>query len=172
MKRALLAILLISILFAACKKDQVSNDFDNSYKKWVAFKQQSNNSYSYTAHRAYAFMGDRTETKITVKNGKITEREFTAWTNQPNSNVPVIAETWIENEASLNSHNQPRAAEILTLDQVYAKAKSVWLKANKKDNDVYFEVKNDGLISSAGYVPKGCQDDCFTGISIKEIISL
>nr|WP_067062472.1 hypothetical protein [Mucilaginibacter sp. L294] len=165
-------LMLLIISLSACKKDQVSSDFDNSYKKLTAFKSESNNSYSYIAYRFYTFMGDRTETKITVKNGKVTAREFTAWTNGPNSTVLIIAQTWLENEASLNNHNQPRAAEVLTLDQVYAKAKSVWLKADKKENNVYFEVKNNGLISSAGYIPKGCQDDCFTGISIKEIISL
>ncbi|MES2064961.1 MAG: hypothetical protein V4456_23795 [Bacteroidota bacterium] len=165
-------LMLLIISLSACKKDQVSSDFDNSYKKLTAFKSESNNSYSYIAYRFYTFLGDHTETKITVKNGKVTARQFTAWTNEPNSNVSVVAETWIENEALLNSHDQLRAAEVLTLDQVYAKAKSVWLKADKKENDVYFEVKNNGLISSAGYVPKGCQDDCFTGISIKEIISL
>jgi len=33
----------------------------------------------------------------------------------------------------------------------------------KKRPKVYFEAKNDGLISSEGYVPDNCQDDCFVG---------
>ncbi|WP_299464494.1 hypothetical protein [Mucilaginibacter sp.] len=169
MKKILPMLMLLIISLTGCKKDAAITQFDNSYKKWQQFKSQSNNSYSYIAYRFYTFLGDRTETKITVKNGKVIEREYTMWTNQPNSAVTVVAETWVENEALLNSHQQLRAAEILTLDQVYAKAKTVWLKVNKKDNEIFFVDKNDGLISSAGSIPKGCQDDCFNGISIKEI---
>ncbi|WP_256004937.1 hypothetical protein [Pedobacter deserti] len=32
-----------------------------------------------------------------------------------------------------------------------------------------FEAKNSGLISAAGYVEEGCQDDCFRGINIISI---
>jgi hypothetical protein len=168
MRKILPVLMLVIIGLSGCKKDAATTQFDNSYKKWQQFKNQNNNSYSYVAYRFYTF-GDRTETKITVKNGKVIEREYTMWTNQANSAVSIVVETWVENEALLNSHQQLRAAQILTLDQVYAKAKTVWLKVDKKDNEVFFEDENDGLISSAGSIPKGCQDDCFNGISIKEI---
>jgi hypothetical protein len=146
-------------------------EFDISYEKFVAFKAQSNNSYFYVANRSYAFFGDRTETKITVKNGKVVKREYTMWTN-PNATGTVVKETWIEKDDSLNTHENTRADEALTLDQVYAKAKSTWLNVDKKENEVYFDAKNDGLISSAGYSAKGCQDDCFNGIHIKEVSAL
>jgi len=58
---------------------------------------------------------------------------------------------------------------LLTLDGIYSKAKTVWLRADQKQNDVYFETRNNGLISLADFVPKGCQDDCLNGISIKKI---
>ncbi|MDP2414077.1 hypothetical protein [Daejeonella sp.] len=57
----------------------------------------------------------------------------------------------------------------INLDAVYDKAANEWLKADKKQNIIYFEAKNQGMISTSGYVPNGCQDDCFTGIRISNI---
>ncbi|RWY54329.1 hypothetical protein [Mucilaginibacter gilvus] len=78
---------------------------------------------------------------------------------------------WHEEVANLGTHGN-EGAELLTLDQVYTKAQNVWLKVDDTKNDVYFDAKNNGLISFAGYVPKGCVDDCFTGIMITEISKL
>jgi len=39
----------------------------------------------------------------------------------------------------------------------------------RKDASVYFEAKNNGMISSCGYVQDGCMDDCFNGINIASI---
>ena len=63
------------------------------------------------------------------------------------------------------------AADALTLDEIYSKAKNEWL-VKRKNVTNYFEAKNDGLISTCGYVEKGCVDDCFAGITIKSIQSL
>ncbi|MNJ94146.1 hypothetical protein D3C87_118340 [compost metagenome] len=53
------------------------------------------------------------------------------------------------------------------LDQVYEKAKKIGYK--KKRPKIYFEAKNNGLISSEGCVPDSCQNDCFVGINISKI---
>jgi len=43
----------------------------------------------------------------------------------------------------------------------------------KRDNvTTYFEAKNNGMISSCGYWPNNCADDCFTGVSITLIEAL
>ena len=160
-------ILTITVFLSACKKDVVTSDYDKSYVAWSNFKNSSNNSYAYTEHSGSVF-GSYTETKITVKSGIITTREFVSGNYKPNTNVLIITKTWTENVGSLNTHGN-EGFELLTLDQVYNKAKTVWLKADPKQNNIYFEYKNNGLISSAGFVPKGCQDDCFNGVSIKDI---
>jgi hypothetical protein len=56
----------------------------------------------------------------------------------------------------------------LTLDQIYELAKNDLL-LKRADVSISFESKNSGLISAAGYVQNGCQDDCFRGINIKSI---
>jgi len=159
-------ILLISIALSACKKDAVRTDYDKCYTKWLEFKAVSNNSYSYIAYSSLAF-GNRSETKLTIQNGKIIARDYVASRYKPGTSQTEVFKSWAESGATLNTHSD--GYELLTLDQVYSKAKTEWLQADKKGNDIYFEAKNNGMLSSAGYVPKGCMDDCFTGINIKEI---
>jgi hypothetical protein len=75
--------------------------------------------------------------------------------------------SWDEDANNIGTHNA--GAEVLTLDQIYDKAKNEWLKADTKTNKIYFETDAKGLIASCGYVPDGCQDDCFTGVTITSI---
>ncbi len=160
-------ILGITVFLSACKKDAFNSDYDRSYAAWSNFKKSSNNSYTYTEYSSSVF-GGYMETKITVKSGKIIRRGFSSGYYQPNSSSLTIIKNWTEDASSLNTHGN-EGFELLTLDEVYVKAKTFWLKADSKQNDIYFENKNNGLMSSAGFVPKGCQDDCFNGVSIKNI---
>lgn len=102
----------------------------------------------------------------------VTARDYTFYTQTPGTGISTITKTWSETVVTLNTHGQYEGAEILTLDEVYAKAKSVWLSADKNSNSIYFETDSKGLISSCGFVPKGCQDDCFNGIRIKEVVGI
>ena len=79
----------------------------------------------------------------------------------------TVRDSWIETIASLNTH--PQGAATPNMDVVYEKAAKEWLSADPKQNMIYFEVKNRGMISTCGYVKKGCMDDCFTGIKISNI---
>lgn len=170
-KLPVILILTLSIFLSSCKKDEITSSYDKSYTAWLDFKSSSHNSYTYTANSGSVFGGYYVETKFTVKDGTITMREFQSGNYKPNTNDLIITKTWTENSSSLNTHGN-EGHELLTLDQIYNKAKTVWLKADPKQNDVYFESKNNGLISLAGFVPKGCQDDCFNGIIIKNINAL
>ncbi len=78
---------------------------------------------------------------------------------------------WSEEEGDLGKSVETPASSLMTLDEVYDKAKNVWLR--KRENaKVIFETKNNGLISSCGYINDGCQDDCFSGIGISSIEAL
>jgi hypothetical protein len=159
------ALLLIATLFTACKKDKIEHrsDFEKSQKAWESFKAASGNSYIYQVSTS-SWTNYQTFTTITVSNGQVTGRTYTARsTNPPPSAAVTIHEEWVEGQNALNTHQH--GAATLTLDEIYNRAKTDWLK--KKENaDFYFEAKNDGMISSCGFVPDGCQDDCFTGITI------
>ena len=46
---------------------------------------------------------------------------------------------------------------------------NAWLRMDEDENLIFFEANNKGMISTCGYFPKNCADDCFTGITITEI---
>jgi hypothetical protein len=135
-----IAILLV---ISSCKQDPYSGEYQESYNNWQKFKQSSQNSYKYSVNAGSVF-GSNTETVIYVNNGKVIKRTFKATRIEAGSPQKIITKT---------------------LDDVYTDAKNNWLK--KRDNvKTYFEAKNDGRLSLAGYVKDGCQDDCFIGITI------
>lgn len=165
-----LALLLTGYLISSCEKNNI--DFEDEYKKsyraWLDFKESSGNTYNYTVSGA-SWVGIAWETKITVSKGIITQREFKyTTTHSLSESIQKEDLEWIEYQNEINSHGSTVAAEPLTLDEIYARAQNEWL-VKRKDVQTYFEVNNGGLISSCGYVPNGCMDDCFRGIRITNI---
>lgn len=168
MKRsAYLLILFVAAIFASCKKDKIEyrNEFDKSFKAWTDFKSASNNSYRYTTVTV-SWTGYATETTISVLNGKVIARSYIARGRKADQTTVVVLEQWEEDVNTLNTH--ANGASLLTLDQIYELAKNDLL-LKRADVSISFESKNSGLISAAGYVQDGCQDDCFRGINIKSI---
>jgi hypothetical protein len=168
MKRLLSCITIIFIALSACKKDGIvyGGDYSKSYQAWRDFKKANGDSYSYQVSTS-SWIGIGSETTFTIKQGKITERSFVRKAYLTSG--PSVVLEWKEDENQLGTH--PEGATLMTMDEVYAKARDEWLL--KRDNaHTYFEAKNDGMISLCGYVPNGCQDDCFNGITIKFIRGL
>lgn len=168
-----IALVLISSLISSCESDNDSafqNDFEKSSKALSDFKKTTNNSYQYTV-TGVSWSGPAWETTISVSSGKVIQRHF-KYTNTQGleNNIPQEELEWTESGNEIGSHKNNGAATF-TLDQIYDKARLEWLP--KRDNaETYFETKNNGLISTCGYVENGCQDDCFVGIHIKIIQSL
>jgi len=173
MKALYLSAIIISISVTGCKKDNIANEseFNKSYNAWLSFKDTSHNTYLYTTTFG-SWTGYGAEIKTGIVNGKVAWRDFISTQLKRNgtSQIDTIKQ-WHEDADHINTHPND-VGESLTLDEVYQKAKTVWLKADKKTNDIYFETKNSGMISSCGFVPKGCQDDCFNGITISLITSV
>lgn len=158
---------LLLVLFTAlcsCKKDDgLDPDFEKSYAAWQGFKSSWNNSYEYSVV-TQSFSGYKTETILTVKEGQVIRRAFLG--KYADGSGPVVSrpeERWTEELIELGSHQG--GAALLTLDEVYARVKQQWLSKDK-DVKMHFQVSNQGMISTAGYTPKGCMDDCFAGIKI------
>jgi hypothetical protein len=164
--------LLMGIILFSCKKDNTpyGSEFDQSKQKWNTYKTSINNSYSYIAYSNSVF-GFYNQTTIFVENGKVTTRIYVQGMYPQGPGAALqITDSWVENETTLNTHTGGAAA--ITLDDIYAEAPAKWLRVDTNKNDVYFDTDANGLIASCGYYPKGCQDDCFTGIFIKSITPL
>ena len=170
-KLCFFSLLFVSFAFTSCKKSdfRYQSDFEKSYKEWVKFKGASGNSYRYEVSGG-SWVGLGWQTGITVSRGKIVLRDFKyilpvgGW----DGNIPANEMEWTEIENEINSHENTSATIAKTLDEVYEKVRDNWLK-KRSNAKTYFEAKNNGLISSCGYVEDGCQDDCFNGISITSI---
>jgi len=170
-----ITLIFITSLISSCESDDslsFQNDFENSQKAWLNFKESSNNSYKYVVSGGSVFTTYGWETTITVSNGVIIERDF-RYTSGAENFIPIDQLEWTENENEINSseHENTSASLALTLDEIYEKAQQEWL-IKRKDATTYFESENNGLISTSGYVKDGCQDDCFIGIKIKSIVTL
>ncbi|WP_126248782.1 hypothetical protein [Chitinophaga rhizosphaerae] len=162
-----LLLLFAVTLAASCSKSKIEHKsaYDRSYDAWVDFKSKSGNKYKYTITNS-SFSGYSSETTITVDAGKIVGREFISHMWEQNGQI-VQKSKWTEDQSALNTHAE--GVTPITLDEVYVKAKNEWL-LKRGDANVFFEAKNNGMISLAGYVPIGCQDDCFRGVHIKSIV--
>lgn len=165
MKKVLLAIFLCLFIFS-CKEQELRSDFDVSIAAWKNFRETSNNSYEYMTASS-SWVGTSSTTVITVRYGEVIKRQYTQYQLGTAGNTPV--KTWTETRTDLNSH--PEGSRGITLDEVYEQARN-WVKASEKENTIYFETNNAGMISLCGYVPDNCADDCFTGITITGIKAL
>ncbi|AUP77643.1 hypothetical protein [Flavivirga eckloniae] len=166
-----IALLLVITLAFSCESDDLAHqdDFVNSKITWLQFKESSYNSYKYTTTFS-SWIGTSWETTITVSKGEIVKRHFKyTLTKGLPDDFPEENLEWTENENELGSNGYKHT--LLTLDEVYEKAQNEWLK-DREQAQIFFETKNNGLISTCGYIEKGCQDDCFIGIKIKSIEAL
>jgi hypothetical protein len=167
-KSALLIVTIFALLALSCKKDVVQTNFDTSLQTWQTFKASANNSYIY-ATKSTGWTDD--STRITVVNGKVTNRDYYIFVHEPATNAGkrVASLQYKETVTDLGSHTQGFSA--YTMDQVYDKAKNVWLAVDEKTNDIRFETNNAGIISLVGYELKGTADG-FTGIAITSVTKL
>src|SRR5690606_38844693 len=160
-------------------------------------RESSGNNYRYEVSGA-TWAGSSWLTTITVREGNVVQRDFRYNVfndvRMPNEGWDSISLDdllnelgfttegfeeqegkpfheslqWTESESELGLHEKTPASWLYTLDEVYETARTVWLK-KRDDVSISFEAKNNGLISSAGFVPDNCMDDCFSGISIRLI---
>lgn len=169
----LIFFLVLNTMLISCASDDDLNfnsEYETSFKSWLTFKNESANTYKYVVGGGSVFTDYSWETIITVTNGMVTQRDFAYVGGSPNT-IPEDQKQWSENESTLNTHEDTPAAATLTLDEIYTKAVQKWL-VKQKGFTSYFEAKNNGLISLAGYVEDNCADDCFIGIRILSITAL
>ena len=164
----LLSILLVGCLFNSCDSDDLEyqNKFETSLKIWLNFKEYSNNSYKYTVKNS-SWIGFSWETTISVGNGIVIRRDF-KYTSTEGLPIDIKQDElqWTETNSEIGIHKN--GAEPITLSEIYNKAQNDWL-IERNNVTTYLETKNNGMISTCGYVENNCADDCFIGIHINNI---
>ncbi len=134
-----------------------------SLTQWTELKNINGNSYIYqTTFFSWTGFGSNTELKI--EEGIVTSRVYQEFKINETNGQREIIDTYTESEADLGSHE--KGATPLTIDDLYNSCAGEYLSVDKEKNTLYFEAELDGLMTLCGFVPDGCMDDCFRGVTI------
>lgn len=136
---------------------------EQSREIWNEMKEKNGNSYIYhTGFTSWVGFGYRTEIK--VEDGVVTERKYESFQLNHKTNKTSIKESWVETGDEIGKHDEGN--EPLTIDQLYGLCIGKYLKVDEENNTLYFYSNDEGVITTCGYYPHGCADDCFEGITI------
>ena len=136
--------------------------FPESLAEWTKLRSLHGNSYAYHAEYT-SFTGQHSITELLVENGIIISRVYQEFQIAEDGTREIVG-AYREDADRLGSHN--KGALLLTVDELYERCIGDYLSVDSESNVIHFETAETGLIKVCGFVPKDCQDDCFTGVSI------
>lgn len=139
-------------------------DFRESRTAWKNLKKENGNSYEYMILEQ-SWTGHGSETTIEVQEGKVRGRYYVAFIISNEDGSKTITDTYEErSKKEIGSHSL--GAPPYTIDDLYRTCLSKYLTVDHEANNVFFETNEEGVMMLCGFVPIGCQDDCFKGIRI------
>jgi hypothetical protein len=147
-------------------KGQYGFSFNQSLNIWNDFKNKNGNSYSYTT-TVGSWTGYGSTTEFKIEEGVIISRTYQRFKINGQDGTKEILESYNETGDGLGTHS--KGASLLTIDDLYEACANKYLMADQKSNALYFETSKDGLMTSCGFVPNGCMDDCFQGVIISSV---
>lgn len=170
MKTSKLLLLFLLIGLLSCKKDDDSKtthvkNYKESLNKWAELKAKNGNSYTYKT-TFVSWVGGGSTTELKVENGKVTGRSYQQFIID-NTGQRTIIDSYTETTSEVGTHQ--KGARPLTIDELYSSCLGEFLIADDKTNTLYFETDANGIMSSCGFVPDNCADDCFRGVTIKDL---
>jgi len=176
MLRNILNRVLMLLLFVSCVNDDTSQfelrgengfSYKESLEQWKKLKKDNGNSYVYkTVFVSWMFnYGSSTELKI--ENGIVVERNYEVYNFIDENGEKEIIDSYIENVENIGTHQEGALPK--TIDELYNTCAGDYLIVNSKDNVIYFETNENGILSLCGFVPEGCMDDCYRGIQVEFI---
>lgn len=171
MKKAYYAMLVLILFSCGQNKPEVAStmkspngfNYNESLKAWDELKKINGNSYEYEVHFE-SWIGYESITKLKIVKGKVLSRSFEFYKPDPNTGELNVSSSYFENKDDLGKHEE--GALPRTIDQLYTSCLSQYIIADIVENYVYFETDKNGIVNLCGFVPKGCADDCYKGISI------
>lgn len=143
--------------------------YENSLTAWNDLKEVNGSSYTYEVITKSVFDFGST-TQITVIDNIVVSRNYEAYNLFDENNMPlqwdnrIITNSYSENSTNLNINNE--GASALTIDELYNLCLKDYLTVNPKRNTIYFNVDTIGVLENCGFTPNGCQDDCYTGVTL------
>lgn len=136
---------------------------DASRRAWEQARATSNDSYTYGRSFSSFFGNFSSHTDLVVTAGVVSERRFELIL--PDAELV----TWTETGDEVGSHDDSRAADPLTVDQLYDVCQEILETVDPAQNELLFALDDRGLLQSCTYIPNGCQDDCSRGFRIRDL---
>lgn len=169
----LLGIFMVLVFLNGCSLEDLKQNltvtgesgynYTESRKQWMRLKAEHKNSYRYSVLEL-SVTNHGSETSITVKNGKVTARDYVAFLISEEDGSRIVLSTYSEKGKDLGSHSE--GAPAVTIDDLYDTCLAEYLSVDPETNTVYFDTNETGVIALCGFVPHLCQDDCFVGFDI------
>ena len=164
MKRLkLLTLVFTGLLLSGCGQFAKQGELDKSLATWQALKAQNGDHYRYETSFG-SFSGFGNTTTLTVQGETVVSRAYEAYRVDGNTGEKNVTESWTEVGAEVGSHEAGAAPR--TVDDLYRVCRSEVLAQSPLENDFYLEFRDDGVLRTCDYVPKGCVDDCSRGVNI------
>ncbi|WP_156879152.1 hypothetical protein [Salinimicrobium xinjiangense] len=170
----LMSLPLILLLLFSCSIDALEENlniegehgynFRESKAAWDQLKKKNGNSYEYTILEQ-SWTGHGSETTLLVEKGKVKGRYYIAFLISDEDGSKTITDSYEEILKKDIGKHEPGAPPF-TMDDLYKSCISEFLIADPDTNEVYFETDEVGIMILCGFVPIGCQDDCYRGIRI------
>lgn len=168
-----LVFLPFFLLVISCSLDSIGEHFEDTERnlefresraEWRKLKKKNGNSYEYTILEE-SWTGVGSETTIHVQKGKVIGRYYVAFIISEEDGSKEITETY-EETSRKEIGNHAAGAPPYTMDDLYRTCLTDYLRLDDDTNVIYFETNEEGVMNLCGFVPVGCQDDCFRGIRI------
>lgn len=164
-------IILLAITFVSCEKEdnilEIKGENNYSYNQslntWHQLKSSHGNSYTYETSTG-SWAGYGSATTLEIENGIIISRTYQRYQIDESNGDKINIDSYTETTEDLGSHDY--GASLLTFDEIYDICAEEYLTVDKKNNTIYFETTENGILELCGYVPNNCMDDCFTGVRI------
>ncbi len=165
-------VLVLLFLLISCSEnndifDKVGEEgysYNKSLKTWNALKEVNNNSYVYKLSFV-SWTGFGSSTELEIKDGEVVSRAYEEYRFNLQNGENEVLNSYFETIDNLGEHSKGAIPQ--TIDDLYTTCAAEYLVVSEKDNRIYFETDEDGLMKMCGFVPNNCMDDCYIGVTIK-----
>jgi hypothetical protein len=169
--RQLLLVTVMTTVFVSmgCQSEDqnpLQAELESSRAGWRELVRAQGETYSYS-QSTESWTTYKTRTAQQIQDGVVTYRRFESNTPNPGGQPPSdIVLRWEERGAEIGSHIEGFAPA--TVDQLYDRCRDEVLTQDPKTNDITLVFQDHNVLGGCGYVPHGCVDDCWMGVSVGE----
>ncbi len=152
---------------ASCESESCKDraELRENKTKWQA---EGPSSYEYTLV-TQSFTAARTETKYTVRNGALEQREFQWWERDRDNNEQLF-DAWTETTEQLGDNDHYYG--LWTMDDLYTHCEETVLNQDPDENEITLTFGDDGALDVCEYRAINCADDCSSGFDVGTLTAL